>query len=156
MNRIITKNTILVTVDWLIKVIRGNTCYVNALLQYLSTWSNFDPISLLAQTNCCSLLQPLKKLDHYSKHGIEELWKRKRRVIGKQVLVISGVVHIDAHCLSAWIFITCILASVFKGTSHHWWPFWNSSEVTLQVKLTKTIVSNYYWHQFFGKGDAQS
>ena len=40
---------------------------------------------------------------------------------------------ISAHCLPAGISIICLLASVFKGTRHHWWPFRTSSEVALLV-----------------------
>ena len=37
---------------------------------------------------------------------------------------------IPALCISAGIFLTCTLAWIFKGTSHHWWPSSTSLEVT--------------------------
>ena len=40
---------------------------------------------------------------------------------------------IPVLCIAAGIFLTCVLAWFFKGTSHHWWPFWTTSEVALLV-----------------------
>ena len=68
---------------------------------------------------------------------------------------------IPALCISAGIFLTCTLAWIFKGTSHHWWPSSTSLEVTplvtqgnsCQVLGAETaVVQIYYLYQMFGKG----
>ena len=44
--------------------------------------------------------------------------KKEIKVMGKIALITSGVLN-PCSCMTAGIFLTCILASIFKGTNHH-------------------------------------
>ena len=61
----------------------------------------------------------------YEKIGRGELWVSKCWSLQEFCIPVI--------CIAAGIFLTCVLAWIFKWTSHHWWPFWTSSEVVLLV-----------------------
>ena len=57
--------------------------------------------------------------------------------IGRGELWVDRCWSLQEFCIPALsiagIVLTCVLTWIFKGTNHHWWPFWTSSDVALLV-----------------------